>query len=975
MERDLDDEALSGFWSLSFDELALLEALEPVARLGFAAQLKTYQRMGRFPDRDTEIPPAATGYLAHQVETEAAALAGYDFSGRSGRRHRQQVLQHLGIRRMTATDKRDLVAWLIWEICPSGIPVAAAIERAWVWCREQGILSPVTQELDRLIRSARRDFETDLLTRIAVSLDPATISKMEDSLAEPPKEISFETLKADPGPASLESVLRTGERLTFIRSLRLPAWVIGCAGASLLTEFRRRVAHENGRDMRRHPTARRLGLYAIYLAHREREITDGLVDLLVEVVHKFSIRAERKIEAVLAKDFRKVQGKTRLLARIAEASIAHPDDAVRVVVFPVADEATLANVVQEYKAGGTYDRRVHAVLRSSYAKHYRRMLRPLLEILEFRSNNSVHQPVLDALALIRRMQDEGGRHVRVADDPAIREIIPARWRDLVLEKDRAGGLKISLINYEICVLTVLRERLRCKEIWVVGADRYRNPDEDLPQDFEARRTEYYQSLGLSQDAREFTARLRAEATAALRGLNSNILLNPKVRLEWRGRNRIAISPLEALPEPANLDAVKAEIGDRWDITSLLDVVVETALRTGFLDEFRTSGDRVILDPETLRRRLLLCLYGIGTNAGLKRISAATEGVTYAELLHVRQRFFHKEALRSASALVSNAILAIRNPAIWGEAGTACASDSKKFGAWDRNLVTEWHARYGGPGVMIYWHVERRSNCIYSQLKRCSSSEVAAMIEGVLRHCTDMEIQRQYVDSHGQSEVAFAFCRLLGFELAPRLKAIARQRLYLPDIELRRELGNLAPILAAKAIDWGLIERQYDEMVKFTAAMQHHTADPEAILRRFASTAVRHPTYDALHQLGRIVKTIFLCRYLAEEAFRREIHDGLNVVETWNSANGFIFFGKGGEIASNRLEDQELAALSLHLLQNCLVYVNTLMLQRILSEPGWADRMTTEDWRALTPLLYAHINPYGQFDPDLERRIDFDRIAA
>jgi TnpA family transposase len=51
----------------------------------------------------------------------------------------------------------------------------------------------------------------------------------------------------------------------------------------------------------------------------------------------------------------------------------------------------------------------------------------------------------------------------------------------------------------------------------------------------------------------------------------------------------------------------------------------------------------------------------------------------------------------------------------------------------------------------------------------SSSEVAAMIEGVLRHCTEMSIDRQYVDSHGQSEVGFAFCRLLGFQLLPRLK--------------------------------------------------------------------------------------------------------------------------------------------------------------------------------------------------------------
>ena len=81
--------------------------------------------------------------------------------------------------------------------------------------------------------------------------------------------------------------------------------------------------------------------------------------------------------------------------------------------------------------------------------------------------------------------------------------------------------------------------------------------------------------------------------------------------------------------------------------------------------------------------------------------------------------------------------------------------------------------------MIYWHVEKKSLCIHSQLKSPSSSEVASMIEGVIRHCTEMSVDRQYVDSHGQSEVAFAFCRLLGFQLLPRLKNIGRQRLYRP----------------------------------------------------------------------------------------------------------------------------------------------------------------------------------------------------
>ncbi len=82
-------------------------------------------------------------------------------------------------------------------------------------------------------------------------------------------------------------------------------------------------------------------------------------------------------------------------------------------------------------------------------------------------------------------------------------------------------------------------------------------------------------------------------------------------------------------------------------------------------------------------------------------------------------------------------------------------DSKHFGAWEQNLITQYHLRYGGRGVMIYWHVEKNSTCIYSQLKTCSSSEVSAMINGVLKHCTNRSVKKNYVDSHGQSEVAFA----------------------------------------------------------------------------------------------------------------------------------------------------------------------------------------------------------------------------
>ena len=403
------------------------------------------------------------------------------------------------------------------------------------------------------------------------------------------------------------------------------------------------------------------------------------------------------------------------------------------------------------------------------------------------------------------------------------------------------------------------------------------------------------------------------------------------------------------------------------MTGLLDILKETDLRLDFTECFTTVASRRILAADTLRKRLLLCLYGLGTNTGLKRVAAGDPETGYQDLRYVRRRFVHKEQLRAAIASVADGIFSVRSAKVWGEATTACASDSKKFGAWDQNLITEWSIRHRGRGVMLYWHVEKKSVCIYSQLKSVSSSEVAAMIEGVLRHCTSMSVDRNYVDSHGVSEVAFAFTHLLGFRLMPRLKRLATQRLYRPRKGEPGAYPNLQPVLT-RPIDWALIRNQYDQMVRFASALRAGTAETESILRRFTRSNLQHPTYRALSELGRAVKTVFLCEYLREESLRREIHEGLNVIESWNAANSFIFYGKGGEISTNRLDDQEVAVLSLHLLQLSLVYVNTLMIQEVLSSPAWSGRLTEEDARGLTPLLYGHVNPYGRFDLDMSKRL-------
>ena len=840
------------------------------------------------------------------------------------------------------------------------------------WCQVHGIEPPAANHLDRIIRSAVRRFEAQQQETVFGRLSPESKSAINHLLSsgnvESDNRSSFSNLKNEPGKPSLENILSVISQLETLDATGLRAGMFEGISPKLIAQLQQRCAGESIRELRRHSPSIRYSMVAMFCWRRREQLTDALIEMLMVLIHNLGTRAEKKVDKRQFAAFKKVRGKARLLFRMAEATVDQPDGAVKDVVYPVAPQELLQKLVDEFKTLSVdTEQEIHQSMRSSYGKHYRRMLIPVLDRLEFHSGNALYRPVIDAIQVIKANRASSQLFYSL-DEVPVEGIIQKKWWDIVVVKNNAGEPKINRINYEICVLRALRKSLRTKEIWVAGADRYRDPAEDLPVDFSANREHYYSMLQVPADAETFISQIKERMHHWLGTLDKNLPENPKVRLREQGKNRIHLTPLDKQPEPANTAALKQEIGRRWADLELIDILKEVDLREGFSSLFRTSASREVLESDVLQRRILLCLFGLGTNVGLKRVASQQPDVTYDELRYVKRRFFQKETLRSAISHIANGIFRIRQPAIWGNATTSCAADSRKFGAWDQNLMTEWHARYGGRGVMIYWHVDTHSTCIYSQLRRCSSSEVAAMMEGVLRHCTDMEVNHQYVDSHGQSEVAFAFSEVLGFDLLPRLKAIAKQKLHLCEKGDAVLYPNLTPVLA-RVINWSLIAQQYDEIIKYTTALKIGTAEPEAILRRFTRNNAQHPTYKALVELGKAVKTIFLCRYLNDESLRYEINSGLNVVENWNSANDFIFYGEHGEFTSNRPSEQEISILSLHLLQISLVYINTLLIQNVLSESGWQQCMTEEDWRGLSPLIYHHVNPYGRIDLDMEQRLD------
>ena len=90
-------EEVGEHWILGAEDLAWLSGLPDAGKLGLAVQLMYWRRNGRFPDDEAVLAPAVVRHLAAQIGVGVEVLEDYEWTGRTGRRHRRLVLDRLAV--------------------------------------------------------------------------------------------------------------------------------------------------------------------------------------------------------------------------------------------------------------------------------------------------------------------------------------------------------------------------------------------------------------------------------------------------------------------------------------------------------------------------------------------------------------------------------------------------------------------------------------------------------------------------------------------------------------------------------------------------------------------------------------------------------------------------------------------------------------------------------------------------------------
>jgi TnpA family transposase len=243
-------------------------------------------------------------------------------------------------------------------------------------------------------------------------------------------------------------------------------------------------------------------------------------------------------------------------------------------------------------------------------------------------------------------------------------------------------------------------------------------------------------------------------------------------------------------------------------------------------------------------------------------------------------------------------------------------------------------------------------------------EAVYIIEGLLRNVSDAQPDTIHADTQGQSYPVHALAHLFGFELLTRIRNWKDLTFYRHAADVRyAHIDSLFGDPGENAINWDLIQTHWADLMQVVLSIREGRLSSTLLLRRLGTESRKNNLYKAFRELGRVIRTITLLRFISEPQLREEITAATNKVESYNGFSAWLRFGREA-IEHNDPAEQEKVIKFNSLLANCVIFHTTLdmtaVLRQLASE-GW--HITPEALAALSPYITEKIKRFGEYATD------------